>query len=258
MSVDGRMRLKRRLAQVAGRTAQRLESWSRAPRGDGDAPDGGPSAAFPSRYASRWRSRTDEEARHVILNSKDPEEFETSGQEELARLRPFIDADSVVVDIGCGIGRIAQYVAPVCRVLWAVDVSDAMLERARRRMASLDNVRYAICEDTHVPAIGDGSVDFVYSILVLQHLEREDAFLLLEDIRRMLRPGGRAFFTWPSLTRGYGLASFVDYAHSDERTNPARARIYTPEELKVVIPAAGFSDVEVVDDDNIVTVCRRS
>ena len=43
-----------------------------------------------------------------------------------------------------------------------------------------------------MPAVPDDAVDVAYSLLTLQHLEREDAFALLRDLRRVVRPGAAA------------------------------------------------------------------
>jgi len=154
-------------------------------------------------------------------------------------------------------GRVARYVAPHCRLLWAVDLSESMLSLAAERLEGLDNVRFARSGDTGVPSVPAASIDFLYSVLVLQHLEREDAFLLMEDVARMLRPGASAFVTWPNITEPFYLDGFVTYAHNGEAANPSRARMYTTIELETVLPLAGFSRVEVHDAPNIVTICTR-
>jgi ubiquinone/menaquinone biosynthesis C-methylase UbiE len=100
-----------------------------------------------------------------------------------------------------------------------------MLDMAAERLSAHSNVDHALCEGTRVPAIADATVDFAYSILVLQHLEKEDAFLLAEEVVRMLRPGGRALFTWPNVLDDFFLNTFLAYAHGGEVTNPIRVRI---------------------------------
>ena len=45
---------------------------------------------------------------------------------------------------------------PLCRTLWAVNASDAMLPARRRRLAGRANVRYARCDGTRVPGRPDG------------------------------------------------------------------------------------------------------
>ena len=48
---------------------------------------------------------------------------------------------------------------------------------------------------------------------------------------------------------------FLDYARTGEIANPARARMYTPQEVARLLPAAGF-DVDIEADVEIFAVCR--
>ncbi len=206
------------------------------------------------RYAGLWMPRNEEQARRYILNDDDPVAFDESGREAADRLAPFLTLDATVVDLGCGIGRVAMHAAPRCKALWAVDASPLMLRYARRRLAHLANVRFARSRGTSVPDVPNGSVDLVYSLLVLQHVEREDAFLLLEDIRRMLRPGGTAYLTFPNLLSDTYLQAFTDYAHQGLSGRRARARFYTPEEVARIVPAAGLEVSSVEPGTEIVVV----
>jgi ubiquinone/menaquinone biosynthesis C-methylase UbiE len=202
--------------------------------------------------------RSEEQARRYILNDPDPETFDRSGAEAADRLAPHLSADAIVVDLGCGIGRVALHVAPRCRLLWAVDASPLMLRYARRRLGERDNVLYARSRGTAVPDVPSGSVDLVYSLLTLQHLEREDAFLLLEDVRRMLRPDGVAYLTFPNLLSDTYLDAFTAYARQGLSGRRARARFYTPQEVARVLPAAGLDISEMQEGTEIVVLCTPS
>jgi ubiquinone/menaquinone biosynthesis C-methylase UbiE len=227
--------------------------------GQGDAGGRTGSTGAPGRYGRFWRPPDVSGAMKAIFNGDDTEVFERTGRDQaevLAALLP--SADSVVVDIGCGIGRVAKYMAPHSKLLWAVDVSAEMLTMAQERMSDQQNVSYARCTDTRIPDIGDASVDFVYSVLVLQHLEREDAFLMLREIRRMLRTGGLAYLTFPNLLSDVYLDSFVTYAESGEAAiNPVRARIYTPQEVERLLPAAGLTVTELQAGVEIIVQAER-
>ncbi|MBW3547508.1 MAG: class I SAM-dependent methyltransferase [Actinobacteria bacterium] len=161
-----------------------------------------------------------------------------------------------MLDLGCGIGRVARYVAPRCELLWAVDASEQMLTMARRRLGDLPNVRYERCLDNAVPVVPDASVDLAYSVLVLQHLEREDAFQLLRDLRRMVRPGGVAWLTFPNLLSDEYLSAFLAYVDQGQMANRCRARFYTPQEVERLLPAAGF-EVEELDAGVEIKVVAR-
>ncbi|HEX9994188.1 MAG TPA: class I SAM-dependent methyltransferase [Acidimicrobiales bacterium] len=211
-------------------------------------------------YGSLWSPTDETQARALILNETDPEVFESSGKRQAEEvIRPLLRDGSVdvVLDLGCGIGRVARYVAPMCRQLWAVDASDEMLAHAARRLSGLGNVRVARCTGTTMPDVPDREVDVAYSVLTLQHLEREDAFLLLRELHRVVRPGGTVFLTFPNLLSATYLDCFVTYATTGEVANRARARLYTPQEVGAVLPAAGLTIERMVEGTEIEVVARR-
>jgi ubiquinone/menaquinone biosynthesis C-methylase UbiE len=219
-------------------------------RGEGEAEPVEPG------YGAIWVPQDETEAMDQILNISDPETFEEAGRHDTDRLRPFIGPTDTVLDLGCGIGRVTRYVAPLCREIWAVDVSETMLRFARARLADLPNVRFLLGRGTSLPELETGSIDFVYSLLTLQHVEREHAFKLLREVRRVLRDGGRAFLTFPNLLSEEYLRAFLHYVDVDEVGNPARARFYTPEEVERLLPAAGFEIEQLDAGVEIVATCR--
>jgi glycosyltransferase involved in cell wall biosynthesis len=50
----------------------------------------------------------------VLYGIKDAEEFWQKGKEDAERLREFSDKDTVVLDLGCGLGRLEKFLAPQC------------------------------------------------------------------------------------------------------------------------------------------------
>lgn len=213
-----------------------------------------------TKYGSLWAPADEAAARNQIVTYEDNERFEATGKQEVeARVAPFVDKDSVVLDLGCGIGRIALYVAPLVKTLWVADASRTMLDMAQERLAGLENVRTARCLDTTVPSVPDGSVDFVYSVIVLQHMEKEDAFLLMRDVVRMLVPGGRAAMTFPNILDPAYLEAFIDCALGGRPfiDNAARPQFWTVAEVDVIARAAGFSSVEVWDGPDMTAVCVK-
>lgn len=196
------------------------------------------------------------EAMDQVLNQTDPDAFDAAGRVDAETLRPLISPTDTVLDLGCGVGRVALHVAPLCRTLWAVDASPTMLDLAAARLRAIANVRFARCEGTVIPSLESESIDVAYSILVLQHVEREDAFLLLRELARVARPGGTVFLTFPNLLSDEYLAGLIAYAESGEVRNPARARFYTPEEVARVVPAAGF-EIETLEPGVEIRVTGR-
>lgn len=214
-----------------------------------------PSSPAPSGYGMLWSPANESEARGLILNEVDPAIFERTGRADAERMAPLFGPRDTVLDLGCGIGRVARYVSPLCRRLWAVDASGSMLALAGERLAGLTNVEYARCTGTAIPDLPNDCVDFAYSLITLQHLEREDAFALLRELRRLVRRGGRAYITFPNLLSIEYLEAFVAYVDQGQVANAARARFYTPEEVGRLVPAAGFAVDDLDLGVEIVVTC---
>lgn len=93
-----------------------------------------------------------------------------------------------VLDLGCGTGRHALWLAAAGATVTAVDFSDAMLAEARRKPGA-DAVRF-LAHDLHRPLPFSSEFDLVVSGLVLEHLQQLEPFFA--EAQRVLRPGGRA------------------------------------------------------------------
>ena len=94
-----------------------------------------------------------------------------------------------VLDLGCGTGRHALWLAEAGATVTAVDFSEGMLAEARRKPGA-DAIRF-LAHDLHTPLpFPDTVFDVVVSGLVLEHLRELDAFFA--ESCRVLRPGGRA------------------------------------------------------------------
>lgn len=70
-----------------------------------------------------------------------------------------------------------------------------MLNLARQRIPD-SNVTFLKTGGRRIPVPGN-SIDFLYSLLVLQHLDRGDARRVVGDCYRVLKPGGRCYLQFP-------------------------------------------------------------
>jgi SAM-dependent methyltransferase len=104
------------------------------------------------------------------------------------------------LDVGCGPGSFDRHVSSAFE-LAGVDVSPAMVERAR---AANPDVDYAVSEERRLPH-ADDAFDLAFAVCVLHHVDRADRLPLLQEMRRVVRPGGLvAVFEhnpWNPLTR---------------------------------------------------------
>jgi malonyl-CoA O-methyltransferase len=109
--------------------------------------------------------------------------------ELLERLEPFRFAPAVVLDLGCGTGRVTgelkRRYPRACVV--ALDLAPGMLREARRHQRAWRRFE-RVCGDALRLPLQAGSVDLVFSNLMLQWCEPLRA--ALAEVRRVLKPGG--------------------------------------------------------------------
>jgi demethylmenaquinone methyltransferase/2-methoxy-6-polyprenyl-1,4-benzoquinol methylase len=107
-------------------------------------------------------------------------------KEEIARR--WVEPGHEVLEIGCGTGRLAALLcARGARVL-GVDISEGMLELARRRAPQATFLRLPAAR---IGRLGRGRFDRIVATLVLSELMEEEARIVLEASRDLLRRGGR-------------------------------------------------------------------
>ena len=116
--------------------------------------------------------------------------------ELLERLELFRFAPQVVLDLGSGTGRVTRELKrryPRACVI-ALDLAAGMLREARRHRRPWRRFE-RVCGDALRLPLADGSVDLVFSNLMLQWCE--PLAVALAEVRRVLRPGG--FFALSTL-----------------------------------------------------------
>lgn len=96
----------------------------------------------------------------------------------------------VVLEIGCGAGRILKPLAGVFPRVVGVDISQQMLDLAKVRLAGLKNVDLRLVVVDSYP-VSSGSVDIAYSTIVFQHMPSRAVVVgALAEAKRVLRRGG--------------------------------------------------------------------
>lgn len=162
-----------------------------------------------------WAVLTDPAKRH---GKWDREEFFRTGAREIdavlsraaafgMRVRP-----GVALDYGCGVGRLTRGLARHFERVIGVDLSAAMLAEARAANAGIANIDFLRNRGDSLAGIRDGSVDFLYSCIVLQHAPRRIQRRLVGEFCRVLRPGGALVFQTPhrqNLRTALGLRHFL-------------------------------------------------
>lgn len=145
---------------------------------------------------AEWDARARENAYHFIASGQEKwteEEFEASGrdtvravvEDDLAAVAGDREPGSMtMLEIGCGAGRMTGPLAELFGHVHAVDVSDEMIARARKRLKKVGNVSLYATNGVDLTSLGDVRLDFALSFVVFQHIPS------LEVVRGYLREVG--------------------------------------------------------------------
>lgn len=167
------------------------------------------------RNASEWEENARRNALWAILTDRDQtdrswdiDEFFETGRTEvalvldhLATLGVELDFKGCFLDFGCGVGRSSRALMTLFASGIGVDVSQTMIDLARRFCVSdAARPKYQVNQEPGLPAIPSGSIAFVYSHIVLQHIPSDLQPVFIADFLRVLAPGGIAAFQIPTGT----------------------------------------------------------
>lgn len=101
--------------------------------------------------------------------------------------------DREALDIGCGIGRIEQALAPRLKQILGIDLSPAMIAEARQRCAGTANLSFAVCNGRDLSQLAGTEFDLILAIDSFPCLVTVDPAFAerhIRDAAGLLRPGG--------------------------------------------------------------------
>src|SRR5690606_25365126 len=104
---------------------------------------------------------------------------------------PYVSGD--VLGVGCGEGRGVELLMQKARSFTAVDRSEGALQVRRDQCP---DASFLAMNLPPLHGLGDNSLDCVVSVQVIEHI-KEDRFYL-QEIHRVLKPGGVALITTPN------------------------------------------------------------
>lgn len=151
-----------------------------------------------------------------------------------------------VLDIACGTGvvtRLAVERVGPSGAVFGVDINPGMIAAARQALADVPEISWHVADAESLPLPGD-SVDVVLCQMGLQFVPGKLA--ALREMRRVLRPGGRALVSVPGPQPDmFAILSEALAQHIDPETAKfcdVVFAMYDCDEIRELLRSAGFKD----------------
>lgn len=215
-------------------------------------------------YKDFWNRQASsaESAISAVDGSQSEEVVQHTGRWSAAQVQAALDIGpgDEVLELGCGIGRIGRELAPNCRHWTGVDISENMIHHAGERLGHLENVSFHRLERSNLEMLEDNSIDKAYSIAVFCHMDKEDLYLYMQELNRVVRPGGTIFVeTWnlahPIGWRRWAYEPLVwSRAEQGQRKDVARNQFCTAEEFELYVSYAGFEPLANFNESQSVQI----
>jgi ubiquinone/menaquinone biosynthesis C-methylase UbiE len=203
-----------------------------------------------------WDRSAELDAIRSIADQDTDESFESSGTVDAEAIRPYLPADGAFLEIGCGIGRVLQHVASMCREVHGLDISAEMVKRGEERLRHLPNVHLSHGNGYDLEPYADDRFDVVYCGFVFQHMPKTTVYNYLLETHRVLKPDGVFRFQVPNILRSDQFHAFRHFAQPYFLDHPYPMHFYTPVEIVQLAVRAGFW-VEELTGEIVVRARKR-
>ena len=149
----------------------------------------------------------------AIGSARDETAFSASLAQLQRRLGNWFDVQGKdVVDLGSGTGELTTLaVQQGARHVVGVNMSAGEIEFARSRV----NAEFVLQDiEAYLQARPEASVDRIFALNILEHLDKDKLLRVLEAAFRCLRPGGRLVAMVPNATSPFGgMTRYWDITH---------------------------------------------
>jgi ubiquinone/menaquinone biosynthesis C-methylase UbiE len=153
-------------------------------------------------------------------------------------------SESVVLEIGSGMGFTSRHVAGAVKRLYCCDISDSFLNVARRECTGIDNIEFTRIDSDKRPVLPyrDEFFDMIFADAVFIHLNLYDIFWYFSEFQRVAKRGGKVLIDIMNASR-IEPGKFSDMADYYSRNKQSLARLLcwnSPDAVVAIADRAGF------------------
>ena len=125
---------------------------------------------------------------------------------QFALLNPFLNSASSFLEIGAGDCTLACELSKSVSKVIAVEASHESVKGVKIP----SNLDLLICDDFELP-LQDSSIDLAFTCHVIEHFHPQDALIHLNEMRRILKPGGKYICITPNSLYGpHDVSKYFD------------------------------------------------
>lgn len=185
--------------------------------------------------ATVWDREADADSIHAAVSAESEDAERRKSAPQIAEISRHIDGSTVILDLGCGYGRIAKYLLPRREIggYIGVDSSIQMLklfkDRYDRSAAEQRTPALFVNSDIAALPVKDGSIDLVVVSAVFLHNHKPIVRQAIDEVWRVLKPGGKllVFSSFPRRETLMGVQGTLYHAllrakGEAERNGPVR------------------------------------
>jgi ubiquinone/menaquinone biosynthesis C-methylase UbiE len=103
------------------------------------------------------------------------------------KIKNLVDADSIIIDVGCGTGRLAFGLADKSKSVLGIDLSKRNIDRANLTLHQNPDSKISFQNSDIEEIINKGQIHFDYAVLtyVIHEVDEEERINLLNEISRV-------------------------------------------------------------------------
>jgi ubiquinone/menaquinone biosynthesis C-methylase UbiE len=165
-----------------------------------------------------WDTHALDNPQHAVVSAPNEEAVKLKSSAQIADIKSHLNPDDILLDYGCGYGRVAQYVLPDMSLKGYIglDSSHEMLNLFKQRYTGSELEQKTplllVNADIHTVPLSDKSVDAVVVSAVFLHNHKDVVAKSLEEIKRVLKPGG-TFLVYSSFPRAATAMGMQGWAY---------------------------------------------
>lgn len=212
-----------------------------------------------------WKPKNINHAFGLICYKKEThEEFYNNSDVSSENINKYLNVqpEDVVMDVGCGVGRLSRYFCNIAKQVYGLDITDEMLEFCKQEMKEYNNFQPIKVEGSDYSQIKDNEITKAFSNLVFQHNIRQNQYNMLKEIYRCLAKGGLFWVQIANLTSELGWNRFTSqaqrYKNNEIKDGEMKHEHLHPAEFQWYCDDIGFEIITTYTvGENIVFILRK-